>query len=115
LGLFGISVTSLSGVLSEAWLAIPAYWETVVWRIRVTDLRELRRIRDVVPLLTDLIAGLYLDTAEVGTRVDDGRRRGPWLETHEINGRGDSDEKGAEPVGSRTGASAQTEADSTWR
>ncbi len=115
LGLCGISVASLSGVLSEAWLAIPAYWETVVRRIRVTDLRELRRIRDVVPLLTDLIVGLYLDTAQVGTRVDDGRRRGPWLETHEIKGRGDSAEKGAEPVGSRAGASAQTEADSTRR
>jgi heptaprenyl diphosphate synthase len=72
LRVFGIPVHDVAAVLSEAWLAIPTFWETVVDTFRVRNLKKLRGVRDFVPLLTDLIAALYLESAGADARVAGG-------------------------------------------
>ena len=72
LAFFGIPVHGVAAVLSEAWLAIPTFWETVVGTFRVRNLKKLRSVRDFVPLLTDLIAALYLESTGAGPETPGG-------------------------------------------
>ncbi len=63
---FGIPVERSAAIVSEAWLAIPAFWGTVTDTFHIENLKKLRGIRDFVPLLTELIAALYVEAEDAG-------------------------------------------------
>ncbi len=58
----GISEKNISRTLSLSWNAIPVIWETARQTIRDADLTKAKNLRNLIPLLSNLIAVLYLTT-----------------------------------------------------
>jgi heptaprenyl diphosphate synthase len=58
----GISQQRVATILSLAWTAIPHVWETTRGAILSANLKEVKNMRNLLPLLSDLIARLYLNT-----------------------------------------------------
>lgn len=58
----GVSEKRIATILSLAWAAFPFFWETARAAIRKTDLKKPKNLRNLIPLLSDLIATLYLET-----------------------------------------------------
>jgi len=58
----GISRRRIATILSIAWTAIPDLWETTRKAIFSSDLSKAKNLRNLLPLLSTLIATLYLKT-----------------------------------------------------
>lgn len=56
----GISEKKVVMILSLSWTAIPVIWEAARVAIREADLTKPRNLRNLIPLLSNLISGLYL-------------------------------------------------------
>ncbi len=56
-----ISDRRIATVLSLSWMAVPFFWETARRTIHATNLRKAKNLRNLVPLLSNLIATLYLE------------------------------------------------------
>jgi uncharacterized membrane protein/energy-coupling factor transporter transmembrane protein EcfT len=63
----GISGERLASILSLSWMAIPIFWEMARNIIRRIDLKKVRKIQNLIPLLSDFIITLYLETEQVTT------------------------------------------------
>jgi hypothetical protein len=62
LRLLGISDQRFAQILSLSWNAVPYLWETARAAIRKANLRKAGNLKNLLPLLTNLIAKLYLET-----------------------------------------------------
>jgi heptaprenyl diphosphate synthase len=62
LRLLGISDQSFAQVLSLSWNAVPYLWETARAAIRKANLGKAGSLKNLLPLLSNLIAKLYLET-----------------------------------------------------
>jgi heptaprenyl diphosphate synthase len=58
----GISEKRTARILTLSWAAIPIIWETARHAIRQTNFSKASEIRSLIPLLSSLIAGLYMNT-----------------------------------------------------
>ena len=58
----GISQKRVATILSLAWTAIPHVWETTRGAILAANLKKAKNLRNLLPLLSNLIARLYLNT-----------------------------------------------------
>ena len=58
----GISQQRIATILSLAWTAIPHVWATTRGAILAANLKEAKNLRNLLPLLSNLIAMLYLNT-----------------------------------------------------
>jgi len=61
----GISGKRIASILSLSWMAIPIFWEMARNIIRRIDLKKVKNIRNLIPLLSDFIVTLYLETEQV--------------------------------------------------
>lgn len=61
----GISEERISKILSLSWMAIPVFWEMARNIIHKINFRKVRNIRNLIPLLSDFIVTLYLETERV--------------------------------------------------
>jgi heptaprenyl diphosphate synthase len=62
LRLLGISDQRFAQVLSLSWNAVPYLWETARAAIRAANLGKAGNLKNLLPLLSNLIAKLYLET-----------------------------------------------------
>ncbi len=62
LRVLGISGRRIATVLSLSWIAIPLFWDMARRLISEANLKKARDLRKLVPLLSNLIATLYLET-----------------------------------------------------
>ncbi|MDD5595505.1 MAG: Gx transporter family protein, partial [Candidatus Omnitrophica bacterium] len=62
----GISQQRTADILSLSWMAIPVFWEMARNAIRAADLKNIKSLRNLIPLLSEIIAYLYLETEKVG-------------------------------------------------
>jgi len=81
LRVFGLSETRTAAVLTQSWMAIPAYWEAGTRAIRETNFRESGTLKGMVPLLGDLIADLYLHVEPEPALLPERAEAGPGRET----------------------------------
>jgi energy-coupling factor transporter transmembrane protein EcfT len=58
----GISQQRAATILSLAWTAIPHVWATTRGAIFATNLKKAKNLHNLLPLLSSLIARLYLNT-----------------------------------------------------
>lgn len=58
----GISRQRVATILSLAWTAIPHVWETTRGAILAADLKKAKNLRKLLPLLSNLITMLYLNS-----------------------------------------------------
>jgi len=58
----GFSQKRIAAILSLSWSVIPASWEIARDALRAADLKRVRSPRNLVPVLSDIVAALYLDT-----------------------------------------------------
>ena len=58
----GISQQRIATILSLAWTAIPYVWHTTRKAMFSNKLKNAKNLRNLIPLLSSLIAGLYLKT-----------------------------------------------------
>jgi heptaprenyl diphosphate synthase len=58
----GISQQRVAIILSLAWTAIPHVWATTRGAILAANLKKAKNLRNLLPLLSSLIARLYLNT-----------------------------------------------------
>lgn len=65
----GISRQRTAAILSLSWEAVPFVWESARQTIIGANLKQIKNLRHLLPVLTDLIANLYV-------RI--GSRRVPW-------------------------------------
>lgn len=65
LRVFGVSETRTASILSQSWLAIPAFWGSARAALRAARQGRRRSIREIIPISTDLIAALYLEADRV--------------------------------------------------
>lgn len=61
----GLSQERFAAILSLSWMAVPVFWEIAKKTIRVAELERAKKIRQIIPFLTDTIAAFYLETAQV--------------------------------------------------
>jgi hypothetical protein len=66
LRVLGISSRRIATVLSLSWIAIPLFWDMARRLISEANLKKARDLRELVPLLSNLIATLYLETGPEG-------------------------------------------------
>jgi energy-coupling factor transport system permease protein len=58
----GVSERRTATILCLAWTAVPHLWDTARRTIRAADLKNAKNLRGLLPLLSNLIAALYLTT-----------------------------------------------------
>jgi heptaprenyl diphosphate synthase len=58
----GISENRTATILSLSWSSLPSLWETARSTIRTANLRKVENLRNLLPLLSNMIATLYLET-----------------------------------------------------
>lgn len=63
----GISEKRIATILSLSWIAIPVFWEMARNTIRAADLKKIKNLRNLIPLLSNLIATLYFETEQRST------------------------------------------------
>ncbi|MGD9040010.1 MAG: Gx transporter family protein [Desulfobacteraceae bacterium] len=73
----GISQTRIATILSLSWTATPVLWEMARRAIRAADLGKVKNLRNLLPLLSQLIAALYMETETEG---------GLWRSAHPKQG-----------------------------
>jgi heptaprenyl diphosphate synthase len=59
---FGVSDERIATILSLSWTAVPHLLATARQAIRAANLKNAKNVRNLVPLLSDLIAALYVAT-----------------------------------------------------
>jgi heptaprenyl diphosphate synthase len=59
---FGVSAHRTATLLSMAWTAVPQLWKATRDTISAVDLKKVKNLRGLLPLLSNLIATLYLKT-----------------------------------------------------
>jgi heptaprenyl diphosphate synthase len=59
---FGISSQRIATLLSLSWTAVPQLWKTTRDTIASVDMKDIKNLRSLLPLLSDLIATLYMQT-----------------------------------------------------
>lgn len=57
----GISEKRIARIFSLSWMAIPVFWEMARSALCRADLKRIKNLRNVIPVLTDIIATLYLE------------------------------------------------------
>lgn len=62
---FGVSQERMALILSLAWMALPLFWQKAGDAIRQQDFKKMKGVRNLMPALADIVAGLYLDTEQV--------------------------------------------------
>jgi len=62
LRILGISEKRIATILSLSWIAIPFFWDMARKTIHAANLKKVKELRSLIPLLSDLIATLYLET-----------------------------------------------------
>lgn len=62
LQILGVEPQRIATLLSMAWTAMPHLWNTTRETVTATDFRNIKNVRGLLPLLSDLIATLYLKT-----------------------------------------------------
>ncbi|MGA6926655.1 MAG: Gx transporter family protein, partial [Desulfosarcina sp.] len=60
--IFGLSSHRIAMLLSMAWTALPQLWKTTRDTITSANIKDIKSIRRLLPLLSDLIATLYMQT-----------------------------------------------------
>lgn len=63
----GISEKRISGILSLSWITIPIFWEMARKRIRAANFKNVKSLRNLIPLVSDFIAELYLESERLTT------------------------------------------------
>jgi energy-coupling factor transport system permease protein len=58
----GIKPQRIAALLSMAWTAVPHLWTTTRDTVTATDFKKIKNIKGLLPLLSNLIATLYLKT-----------------------------------------------------
>ena len=58
----GISEKRKATILSLSWIAIPFFWDMARRTIHSANLKRAKDLRSLIPLLSNLIATLYLET-----------------------------------------------------
>lgn len=58
----GISERRTAGILTLSWAAVPILWDTAGRVLRRSDVSRATHLRNLIPLLSDFIAGLYAET-----------------------------------------------------
>ena len=59
---FGVSEERIATILSLSWTAVPYLLDTARRTIRAANLKNAKNVRNLIPLLSNLIAALYLTT-----------------------------------------------------
>jgi energy-coupling factor transporter transmembrane protein EcfT len=59
---FGVSEERIATILSLSWAAVPHLLDTARRAIRAANLKKAKNLRNLIPLLSNLIAALYLAT-----------------------------------------------------
>jgi energy-coupling factor transport system permease protein len=59
----GISEKRVATMLSLSWVGIPFFWDTARRTIRSAKIKKTRNLRQLVPVLSNLIATLYLEAS----------------------------------------------------
>lgn len=62
LQILGVEPQRIATLLSMAWTAVPHLWNTTRDTVTATDFKNIKNIRGLLPLLSNLIATLYLKT-----------------------------------------------------
>jgi heptaprenyl diphosphate synthase len=65
LRLFGVSTRRIAMLLSLAWTAVPQLWKTTRNTIAAANIKKTKNLRGLLPLLSGLIATLYMKTEPV--------------------------------------------------
>lgn len=58
----GVSEKRIATILSLSWAAFPFFWDTARATIRKANLKKAGSLRNLIPLLSSLIATLYMET-----------------------------------------------------
>jgi heptaprenyl diphosphate synthase len=58
----GISEKRIATILSLSWIAIPFFWDMARRTIHSANLKRAKDLRSLIPLLSNLIATLYVET-----------------------------------------------------
>lgn len=58
----GVSEKRIATILSLSWAAFPFFWDTARAAIREADLKKVGNFRNLIPVLSSLIATLYMET-----------------------------------------------------
>ncbi len=59
LKIFGLSGNKIARVVTLSWLWIPLFWEEARGAIRDSKIKEARKLRNLIPLLSDLLVTLF--------------------------------------------------------
>jgi energy-coupling factor transporter transmembrane protein EcfT len=60
--LFGISSQRIATLLSLSWVALPSLWKATRDTIASVNMKDIKNVKQLLPLLSDLIATLYRQT-----------------------------------------------------
>jgi energy-coupling factor transport system permease protein len=63
LRIFGISDRRVALILSLSWTALPFCWEAVRKAIRTSNVKGMRRMRNLIPAMSHMIASLYVEAS----------------------------------------------------
>jgi len=63
---FGISAERTAAIFSLSWMAIPVFFEMARGIIRESDLKKVKNLSNLIPLLSDFITRFYLETEQAG-------------------------------------------------
>ncbi len=58
----GISERRTAGILSLSWTAVPVLWDTARHSLRRSDISRTTHLRNLIPALSDFIAGMFAET-----------------------------------------------------
>jgi len=61
----GVSEKRMAAILSLSWMAIPVFWDMARNIIREMDLKKVKNLSNLIPLLSDFITRFYLETEQV--------------------------------------------------
>ncbi len=65
LRLAGISKKRIAAILSLSWMTVPVFWEMARNALRAADLKKIKNLNNLIPLLSDIVAILYLETEKL--------------------------------------------------
>ena len=58
----GISEQRTAGILTLSWTAVPVLWDTARHSLRRSDISRTTHLRNLIPALSDFIAGMFAET-----------------------------------------------------
>jgi uncharacterized membrane protein/energy-coupling factor transporter transmembrane protein EcfT len=66
----GISGERIAGILSLSLAAMPSLWDTTRRLIHSANFKKSRNLRNLIPLLSGLMAALYLEAGNIGNALE---------------------------------------------